>query len=195
MKKILILRHADWDLRNDTLTDEAKAACTALKPQLPPVTLVISSSLNRAIECANLLTGQQPTIDDRAAFPKLEPETFAQIAIARRTHPLGVAGSIFAIPAAREPYRAQAALFLELVKETLAKLTGEQTALIVSHDGIMVALEKLLDNSSFEGTDHSYAQLEGFFLDENLAQTPFKPAPPPPPPVGTSSSEFGLVQP
>jgi broad specificity phosphatase PhoE len=192
MKQILILRHAAWDLRADTLTDDAKAACTALKPQLPDVSLSISSSLNRAKECAQLLTGAEPTVDDRAGFPKLTPEVFAQIAVARRTHPLGVAGSIFAIPAAREPYRTQAVLFLDLIKETFEKLHDNQTALIVSHDGIMVALEKVLDNSSFEGTDHTYPELAGFFLDESLAQrsfTPVEPAETPDPTVDPNTTQ------
>jgi broad specificity phosphatase PhoE len=175
MKQVLILRHATWNLKDDTLTAEAKGRCQALKAKLPALTIVISSPFGRAKETAQLLSGKDPVEDNRASFPNLDPEVAKQIALARLTHPLGVAGAIFAIPAAREPYRKQAMLLLDLIKDTFEQLKDDQTALIASHDGIMVALDKLLDNASFEGTDHTYNELEGFYIDPSLNQTPFKP--------------------
>jgi len=176
MKQVLILRHGNWDLKVDQLTAQAKTNAQALKTKLPAFAKVISSPWGRATETAQLLSGNVPATDARVSFPALGAEISSQIALARRTHPQGIGGTIFAIPAAREPYRQQAILFLELVKETFGTIKEGEVALVVSHEGIMLALEKLLDNSTFEGIDHTIGELEGFYLDDQLNQTPFKPS-------------------
>lgn len=48
------------------------------------------------------------------------------------------------------------------------ELQDGQRALIVSHDGTMVALEKVLTRSPFDHIDHTYAELEGFRVNEDL---------------------------
>lgn len=85
-----------------------------------------------------------------------------------KNHPFGVAGALFSIPELREPLRAKGLEFKQLIEETLSKLEDEQRALIVSHDGMMVALGKILTGESFDAIDHTYATLRGFRLDENL---------------------------
>jgi broad specificity phosphatase PhoE len=176
MKQVLILRHADWDLKDDAVTSEAKTRTLALKSKLPPLAKVISSSWGRSKQTAEFLGGHEPEVDDRVSFPIITAEISSQIALARRTHVLGVAGAIFAIPGAREPYRKQAEQFLQLIREIMHGLKDGETALIISHDGIMLALEKVLDNASFDSTDHTFGELQGYFLDDQLNQTPFKAA-------------------
>ena len=95
----------------------------------------------------------------------------AKVQELRKTHPFGVAGAIISIPELREPLRKQGEALKDLLVETFDLLEIDQRALIVSHDGTMVALEKILTSSPFDQIDHTYAQLEGFCVNENLNLT------------------------
>ena len=171
MKQVIILRHANWNLVDDQLTAEGRGQCAERKPGLGSFVLALSSPLGRTQETAALLSGQEATVDDRASIPKTPPEFGPQIAELRKTHPFGVAGAIISIPELREPLRQQGQALKALVAETLDKLADGQRALIVSHDGTMVGLEKVLTGAPFDSIDHTYGELEGFGVNENLELT------------------------
>lgn len=178
MKEILVIRHANWNFVDDKLTDEGRERCIARKPELGSIALALSSPFGRTQETAELLSGSKPTVDERAGILKSPPEFSARVAVLRKTHPLGVAGAIISVPELREPLRSQGEALNELVAETMAELADGQRALIVSHDGTMVALEKVLTGASFDQIDHTYDELEGFRIDENLQLAPLqRPAP------------------
>ena len=80
-------------------------------------------------------------------------------------------GALISIPELREPLYKQGQALLGLVKDALAQLLEGQRALIVSHDGTMVAMEKVLTGDTFDEIDHTYGELEGFHLDESLHLT------------------------
>jgi broad specificity phosphatase PhoE len=171
MKEILVIRHANWNLVDDKLTDESRERCISLKPALGSFAIVLSSPAGRTQETANLLSGQKPKIDKQASVLRSPPELSAKVLELRKTHPFGVAGAIISIPELREPLRDQGEALKELLNETLEALEDGQRALLVSHDGTMVALEKVLTGSSFDQIDHTYAELEGFRVDEKLELT------------------------
>lgn len=171
MREILVLRHANWNLVDDKLTDESREKCRELKPTLGSFAIVLSSPAGRAQETAELLSSQKPKVDERAAILKSSPELSTKVQELRKTHRFGVAGAIISIPELREPLRRQGEALKDLLAETLDLLADGQRALIVSHDGTMVALEKVLTDTPFDQIDHTYAELEGFRVDENLGLT------------------------
>ncbi|MEJ0053985.1 MAG: histidine phosphatase family protein [bacterium] len=172
MKTILVIRHSHWDGQTDTLSLEGIADCEAKKTTLGSFTTVIASPFNRTVEAARLLSGNDPVVDDRASMLALTPEEAAWLKEARKNSPLGVAGVIFGRPDFLEPVKVAGEKCLSLIEETLEKLPLDGRALIVSHDGTMVAVEKLLKNEPFSGPlDHTYGNLEGFEVDANLKFT------------------------
>lgn len=171
MREVIVIRHANPDRVNDKLTDEGRKQCAALKPGLGSFALVISSPAGRTQETAALLSGKMPVADERAGTLKALPEFGPQIAELRKTHPFGVAGAIISIPDLREPLKQQGLALKELVEESLKKLKDGERALIVSHDGTMIALEKVLTNAPFDEIAHTYGELEGFRLDVDMTLT------------------------
>ena len=172
MKEVCILRHANWNLVDNQLTDEGRQRCNTLKPALGSFALVISSPFGRTRQTAELLSGEASTVDERAGVLKSPPGFSEKITELRKTHPFGVAGAIISIPELRAPLRAQGEAFKELISETLSKLNDSERALIVSHDGTMVALEKVLNNASFDEIDRTYGELEGFRVNEGMELLP-----------------------
>lgn len=168
MKEILVIRHGNWDLVNDTLTDEGRERCLCVKPRLGSFALAISSTFGRAQETAKLLSDLEPVVDERAGIAKSTPELRKQVAERRKTHPLGVVGAIISISELREPLRKQGEALKELIEEALSKLTDEQGALIVSHDGPIVAAEKVIKGEPFEDLDHTFGELGGFRIGEDM---------------------------
>lgn len=168
MKEVLIVRHANWDFVTDKLTDEGRAKCVQLRPQLGSFAMSYSSPFIRAQETAELVSGAKPVVDERAGILASPPEYGARIGELRKTHPLGVAGALISIPELHEPLRQQGAALKELVQEALEGLEDGQQALVVSHDGTMVALEKILKDESFDDIDHSFGELEGFRVGEDM---------------------------
>ena len=168
MKEVLVIRHANWNFVDDKLTDESRAMCRELRPKLGPFAVVLSSPAGRTQETAELLSGQKPITDERASILQAPPELGAKVLELRKTHPFGVAGAIISIPELREPLQRQGEALKNLLVTTLNSLQDNQRALVVSHDGTMVALEKVLTGSPFDHIDHTYAELEGFRVNENL---------------------------
>lgn len=171
MKEILVIRHANWNLVDDRLTDESREKCRELKPKLGSFAIVFSSPAGRTQETAELLSDQKPTVDERASILQSPPELSAKVLELRKTHPFGVAGVIISIPELREPLQRQGEALKDLLVETLDALEDDQRALIVSHDGTMIALEKVLTGSPFDEIDHTYVELEGFRVSDSLELT------------------------
>mgnify|MGYP001619559525 FL=1 len=86
----------------------------------------------------------------------------------RKIHPLGVAGAIFSLPELHEPVMEAGKRLLSLITETLQALPENGKALIVSHDGTMVAAEKIIKKELFSSLEKTYRELEGFTVDEKL---------------------------
>jgi broad specificity phosphatase PhoE len=168
LKEVVVVRHGQWDLVNDQLTDEGKGRCREQKPTLGSFVIVISSPSGRTRETAQLLSDVEPRADERAGIPKRAQEFGRRIAELRKTHPHGVPGALISIPELREPLCKQGVALLELVKDVLAELSEGQRGLIVSHDGTMVAMEKVLTNATFDEIDHTYGELEGYRVDESM---------------------------
>lgn len=174
MKEIVILRHGDWDLTNDKLTDDGSKKTSSMKSAFDNLFLVYSSPFGRAKETAKLLSGKTPIIDHRAGVLKTTKEQAQKVNELRKTHPLGVAGAIFSLPELRESVKDAGNQLIELIKEILNKLSAGQQALIVSHDGTMVSAEKLLRNEPFNNLEKTYSSLQGYTIDENLNIHEFK---------------------
>lgn len=169
MKEVYLVRHANWDLEEDQLTDDGRKNAQQKVSTLPKFKVVYSSPLNRTQETASILGGQQPKVDERATIPKVPAELGHQVMERRKTHPLGVAGVLFEIPEARPALKEAGSALGELVQQALSELDHGEAALIVSHDGTMVSTEKVLGQASFdEPLGHTYGELEGYVVDENL---------------------------
>jgi broad specificity phosphatase PhoE len=176
VKEVVVIRHGHWDLVNDRLTEQGKGRCLDVKPTLGSFVIAISSPLGRTQETAELLSDVEPKTDERASVPQIPQEFRPRAAELRKTHPEGVAGgALFSIPELREPLHKQGQALLELVKETLAQLPEGQRALIVSHDGTMVGMEKVLTGATFDEIDHTYGELEGFRIDGSMHLTGYEP--------------------
>jgi broad specificity phosphatase PhoE len=175
MKRILLLRHSRYDEGTGNLTSDGMAMCRALAPKLPHFQVVMSSPAPRAIRTAELLSSNTPNTGVRLRFPSAGLGYSDQITKRRKAHPLGAAGAIYEIEALHQPFHDQAGKLLGLIKSTLNSLPENGVGLFVSHDGLMVALDKFVHGQSFEPADHTYKELEGFWVDENLKITPFSP--------------------
>lgn len=163
------MRHAHWDLTEDHLTNEGKSHAEERASTLPEFKIVYSSPLNRSQETAGILSGLQPKVDERAATPKAPSELGPKIMERRKTNPLGVAGALFEIPEARPALQEAGVALSSLIQQALDELSYGEAALIVSHDGTMVSAEKVLKQESFDKPlDHTYGELEGYVVDENL---------------------------
>lgn len=168
MKKIYVLRHAPKDA-NGKLTEEGKVQATLLKNKLQPFDMVIASNMPRAQETAVLLTGRQPTIDKRASIIDINEEQERELFEAGKQHPQGIAGVVFDTPEYRELVKIRGNTLVALIKETLEKLSENQTALIVTHDAPMVAAEKIMKNLPLEKAEKFYKPLKGFIVYADLS--------------------------
>jgi len=168
MKKVYVLRHANWNLDKDELSEGGKQKCLDLKKKLGNFDIVISSNFNRNKETAKLLIGKEPQVDERAGILKLTEEQNKKIMELRQKHSLGVAGAIFSIPELIGPVKEAGQNIIELIKEVLLKLPEKGKALIISHDGTMVSAEKILKKDAFASIEKTYYELEGFIIDDNL---------------------------
>jgi broad specificity phosphatase PhoE len=173
MRQVYVLRHANWNLNKDSLTDEGKQKCLDLKEKLGNFDIVISSNFDRNKETAKLLTGKKPQVDERAGILKLTDAQNQKITELRQKHPFGVAGAIFSIPELIEPVKKAGQNLIELIKEISSKLPKNGRALIISHDGTMVSAEKILKKDTFASIEKTYYELEGFIIDSNLQMKQF----------------------
>jgi broad specificity phosphatase PhoE len=84
VKEVVVVRHGQWDLVNDQLTDQGKGLCLEQKPILGSFVIAISSPSGRTRETAQLLSDVEPRTDERAGIPKGAQEFGRRIAELRR---------------------------------------------------------------------------------------------------------------
>jgi len=166
MKYIEVRRHAPKHAEGH-LTDDGKRFAEETKKKLPIFDIILSSDKSRAIETAKLLTGAEPQIDKRAGTPAFSLDIEQTLHIEGQNHPFGIAGVIFDHPEYREMIQKQGEKLVELIKETFVKLPENGTALIISHDGVMVSAEKILKKATFDKANKTFKPLEGFEVNEN----------------------------
>lgn len=174
MKLVQIRRHAPKAATGE-LTPQGKDEAEQLKNKLKPFHLVISSDKPRAQETAFLLTGVKPLVDTRAGTPPFTPEQEEELHKLGQTHTFGIAGVIFENPLYRQMIKQKGESLAELIKETINKLPENGSALIISHDGVMVAAYKVLSNGSFEAAEKTIKPLAGYEVNENLSLTDIDP--------------------
>lgn len=165
MKYIQVRRHAPKHAEGH-LTGEGKKLAESVKKKLPSFNIILSSDKPRAIETAKLLTGINPQIDKRAGTPAFSMDQEKELHNLGEKHTFGIAGVIFENPGYKKMIREQGEKLAELIKETLVKLPENGCALIVSHDGVMVSAEKILQNFSFDKAEKTFKPLQGFQVNE-----------------------------
>lgn len=82
-------------------------------------------------------------------------------------HPFGIAGVIFENTEYRTMIKLQEASLVKLIKETFNKLSENGTALIISHDGVMVTAERILKNVSLDKAKKTFKPLMGFVVNND----------------------------
>ncbi len=172
MKEVVVIRHGEKE--GDGLTAQGIAKCRALAGRAGSFTLAIASPQQRAVQTAGLITGLPVKSDSRASVPAFPEREVKRLGAIQQTHTLGIIGAIWEEPALIEDVRIAGTKLLDLVYEVMNELLPDQRALIVSHDGTMVGLEKLLRSESFDTVDHSFGPLEGIKVDEEFRLENFK---------------------
>lgn len=169
MKAVYVLRHANWDGKTDTLTEQGKSDAQEYSTYLPDFDIVYSSPFVRAQQTAELISKAKPRSDDSASVPQSPPEIRDQVFERRKTHPLGIAGALFESKEAHSALNLAGQALSRLIQQALNELAEGHKALIVSHDGTMVATERILTDVDFDNPlQQTYDELEGFVVDENL---------------------------
>jgi len=167
MRFVDVRRHAPKHAEG-ALTSKGRDAARAMTRDMPDYTGVYASPKPRAVETAVLLTGRQPEYDSRAGTPPFTKAQEQELHEAGKNHVFGIAGVIFDRPDYRQLIRQQGTKLAELVAEILKKLPPDGSALIISHDGVMVAAEKVLKNEPFDKAGKTFRPLAGFRVSEDL---------------------------
>jgi broad specificity phosphatase PhoE len=172
MKEIIVIRHGEKD--GDELTPDGILACHSLAKSIGVLNYAFASERNRAIQTAQFVSGLPVTIDARANVPSFPDSEIDKLVQVQKVHPLGIIGAIWEnIELVNDAQNAGIGM-QGMVYEIMSKLKDGERALIVSHDGTMVGLEKVLKNESFDSVDHSFNALEGFSINQDLVVKPFK---------------------
>lgn len=161
MKEIYVLRHAEKDAAGN-VTEQGKNAARLLGRRIGQFEFVFSSDTPRAVESAVLLTGKQPVIDTRAGAIPLSPEEVRVIHERGAIHPLGIAGVLFESEMYRPRIIEKGRELATLIKELWDKLSDDGRALIISHDGVMVAADMILLRMELLKAQKTYGPLQGF---------------------------------
>ena len=152
MKSVYLLRHGEKNSEG-TLAEDAKHIAALLRKTLPKFARVISSNVPRAIQTATLLTNEQPHVDVRAGFYIPAEDN------SRAIYEFGIskginffeAAELYQNGALENGIHEQAINLQDLINETSSQLSGDEVALIVSHDltiTIAMALRGLPKESS-----------------------------------------------
>ena len=166
MKQVHVRRHAPKHATGN-LTEEGKKLAVQFKKKLGTYDLIISSNKPRAIETAELLTGLKPLIDKRVGTPPFTPEQEQKLHELGVNHPFGIAGVILDNPQYRIMIKPQGESLAQLIKETLEKLPQNGSALIISHDGVMVTAERILKDKQLDKAEKTFKPLMGFKVHED----------------------------
>jgi broad specificity phosphatase PhoE len=172
VKEIIIIRHGEKD--GDQLTPSGILACQSLAKHIGSLDLVFASERNRAIQTAELVSGLSVSVDQRANTPSFPDGEINKLAEVQKTHPLGIIGAIWQDSTLIEDAWDAGIRMQSMVDEIMNKMNDGERALIVSHDGTMIGLEKVLRNEPFDSVDHSFNALEGFSVSQDLTVKPFK---------------------
>lgn len=172
MKEIIIIRHGEKD--GDALTPAGILACKSLARSIGNLNYAFASERNRAIQTAELVSRLPVTVDARANVPSFPDSEIDKLVQVQKSNPLGIIGAIWENSALINDARNAGIRMQSMIDDIISKMDDGERALIVSHDGSMVGLEKVLKNESFDRVDHSFDALEGFSVDEDLAVKPFK---------------------
>lgn len=176
MKEVYVLRHANWDGKEDALTEQGESDAEEYATYLPGFDIVYSSPFVRTQQTAEIIGKMRPHTDDSASVPQSPPEIRQQILERRETHPLGIAGALFEAKKAHPALKVAGQALAQLIQRALGELGEGQRALIVSHDGTMMAAERVLTNTDFHTPlMQTYDELEGFIVDENLRPQKLEP--------------------
>jgi broad specificity phosphatase PhoE len=171
MKEIIVIRHGDKN--GDELTSEGVQTCNELAEHVDLLNYAYASERHRAVQTARLVSKLPVNIDARANVPAFPDSELERLAETQKNHPLGIIGAIWENASLINDAREAGVRMLGLVEEILRGLADGERALIVSHDGTMIGLEKILKKESFDSVDHSFGPLEGFRVDQTLHITPY----------------------
>ncbi len=166
MKQVHIRRHAPKHSTGN-LTEEGKKLAKEFKTKLGKYDLILSSDKPRAIETAILITGLKPIMDKRAGTPPFTPAQEKKLHELGQNHQYGIAGVILDNPEYRVMIKIKGKSLVDLIQETLKKLPEDGKALIISHDGVMIAAERLLKNKSLDKAEKTFQPLMGFVVYED----------------------------
>lgn len=135
MKSVYLLRHGHKDV-NGNLTTAGKKSAVTLKSTLPHFTVVVASGYARAIETAQILSGQDPRIDDRAGYPMAPQDVSDAInaLAAQKGTSFLEAAQLYKNAKVLSDIHDHAQGLNGLIDELLDELADGQKALVVSHD-------------------------------------------------------------
>jgi len=168
MKELYVLRHAEKD-GTGKLTEEGKGIATERSKKLGHFDFVYSSDKPRAVETAVLLTKIQPVIDTRASALPLTPKEIRATHEQGKLHHYGIAGVLFDSDVYRPMVIEKGKALVELIKELLGTLPQDSRALIISHDGVMVAANMILLHRELLKAEKTYEPLQGFRIFGNVS--------------------------
>lgn len=166
MKQVHIRRHAPKHATGG-LTEEGKQFAKQFKSKVSAYDLILSSDKPRAIETALLITETHPIVDTRAGTPPFTPEQEKELHELGQEHSFGIAGVILDNPQFREMIKVKGESLGNLIKEVFQKLPVDGKALIISHDGVMVAAERLLRGKALDKAEKTFKPLAGFVVYED----------------------------
>jgi broad specificity phosphatase PhoE len=172
MKEIYVLRHAPKDASGKLLEGRMNLA-VELGKRLGDFDIIFSSPIPRAVDTAVLLTGKEPIVDERAGGIGLTPDETKQTHEQGKLHPFGIAGVLFDSEKYRLQLLKKGGELAQLVDETFTKLSRDSRALIISHDGVMVAAYILLRNMPTDKAQITFEPLQGFKVYEDRRVEPF----------------------
>lgn len=168
MKEIYVLRHAEKDASGN-ITTEGKSEAQDFGKRLGHFDFVYSSDKPRAIETATLLTGSTPIIDPRAGALSFTPEETQNTHEQGKAHVFGIAGVLFDSDTYRPKIIEKGKNLVELIEELWSKLSHNERAIIISHDGVMVAAHMILSKEKLLKASRTFEPLQGFRVFGNLS--------------------------
>ncbi len=173
MKEIDIVRHATKDATG-ALTDEGKNSAETLATVLGSYDIVISSPKPRAVETATLLTGKYPVLNERASALDLTARELKDTHEQGKLHQFGIAGVLFDSSEYRPKILKKGKELMKLIEETFSALPNDGRALIISHDGVMVAAYMIMRKRKLFKAERTFTPLQGFQVFENGSIKPFE---------------------
>jgi broad specificity phosphatase PhoE len=183
MRTVEVSRHGEKEIHTIAtdgrveagLTKQGQMRARQLGRSLGPFDRVYSTSRGRAIETAQLLSGNEPIRDDRAGY--LQLPKYLMRSMKERTHPLGTSGLVFEDPASRLLARVSGMVLVAFINEILQQLPEDGSALIVSHDIPMLAARQDLqkvNRTVRSSLDERFGYLEGFRVFQENANESLK---------------------